>query len=51
MTQYREILRLKSLGFSDRNTAHSCGVSQNTVVKVTKKAAEINLSWQFRKLG
>lgn len=45
MTQYREILRLKSLGFSDRNIAHSCGVSRNTVDKVTKKAAEINLSW------
>ena len=45
MTQYREILRLKSLGFSDRNIAHSCGVSRNTVAKVTKKASEINLSW------
>ena len=45
MTQYREILRLKSLGFSDRNIAHSCAVSRNTVAKVTKKASEINLSW------
>lgn len=44
MTQYREILRLKSLGFSDRNIAHGCGVSRNTVAKVTKKAAEISLS-------
>ena len=44
MTQYREILRLKSLGFSNRNMAHSCGVSRNTVAKVTKKAAGINLS-------
>ncbi|BCZ28077.1 hypothetical protein Lac2_12100 [Claveliimonas bilis] len=31
MTKYREILRLKSLGFSERNIAHSCGVSRNTV--------------------
>ena len=27
MTKYREILRLKSLGFSERNIAQSCGVS------------------------
>lgn len=45
MTKYREILRLKSLGFSDRNIAHSCGVSRNTVAKVTKKADELHLSW------
>lgn len=45
MTQYREILCLKSLGFSERNIAQSCGVSRNTVAKVLKKAAEINLSW------
>lgn len=45
MTKYREILRLKSLGFSERNIAQSCGVSRNTVAKVLKKAAEIKLSW------
>ena len=45
MTKYREILRLKSLGFSERNIAHSCGVSRNTVAKVVKRAAEIKLSW------
>ena len=43
MTKYREILRLKSLGFSERNIAQSCGVSRNTVAKVLKKAAEIKL--------
>ncbi len=37
MTKYREILRLKSLGFSERNIAQSCGVSRNTVAKVLKK--------------
>lgn len=31
MTKYREILRLKSLGFRDRNIARSCSVSRNTV--------------------
>ena len=45
MTKYREILRLKSLGFSERNIAQSCGVSRNTVAKVLKKATEMNLSW------
>lgn len=37
MTKYREILRLKSLGFSERNIAQSCGVSRNTVAKVLKR--------------
>lgn len=45
MTKYRELLRLESLVFGDRNIAHSCGVSRNTIAKVTKKAAEMNLSW------
>lgn len=36
---------LQSLGFSERNIAQSCGVSRNTVAKVFKKAAEINISW------
>lgn len=45
MTKYREILRLKSLGFSERNIAQSCGVSRNTVAKVLKKETEMNLSW------
>ena len=45
MAQYCEFLHLKSLGFSNQNIAHSCSVSRNTVATVTKKAAEINLSW------
>ena len=45
MTKYRKILHLQSLGFSERNIAQSCGVSRNTVAKVLKKAAEINISW------
>ncbi|MCL2628407.1 MAG: IS21 family transposase [Oscillospiraceae bacterium] len=45
MTKYREILRLKSLDFSERNIAISCVVSRNTVAKVVKKAAEYNLVW------
>ena len=45
MTKYREILRLKSLNFSERNIALSCSVSRNTVSKIYKKAEELNLSW------
>lgn len=45
MTDYREILRLKSLGFSERNIALSCPCSRNTVSKVLKRAEELNISW------
>lgn len=45
MTQYREILRLKYLGFSERNIARSCPCSRNTVAKVLEKATELKLSW------
>ena len=34
MTKYREILRLHSMDFSQRNIALSCSVSRNTVAKV-----------------
>lgn len=45
MTKYREILRLKSLGFSERNIALSCSVSRKTVAKVSARAQELNISW------
>lgn len=45
MTKYREIIRLQSLNFSERNIALSCSVSRNTVSKVLKKADEMNISW------
>ena len=45
MTKYREILRLRSLGFSERNIANSCGVSRNTVAKVTARADELHICW------
>ncbi len=45
MTDYREILRLKSLGFSERNIALSCPCSRNTVSKVLKRAEEFGISW------
>jgi len=45
MTNYREILRLKSLGFSERNIALSCACSRNTVSNAIKKAADLKISW------
>ena len=45
MTKYREIIRLTGLGFSQRNIMASCGVAQKTVVKVQKRAKELNISW------
>lgn len=45
MTKYREIIRLTGLGFSQRSIMASCGVAQKTVVKVQKRARELNLSW------
>ena len=45
MTKYREILRLSSLGFSNRNIALSVPCSRNTVSKVLKRAKELELSW------
>ena len=45
MTKYREILRLKSLGFSERNIARSCSVSRNTVRRVIDRADELSISW------
>ena len=44
MIRYREILRLKSLEFSERNIAHSCGVSRNTITKVVKRALKLLIS-------
>ena len=45
MTKYREILRLLSLGFSNRNIALSVPCSRNTVAKVLKRAQELDISW------
>ncbi|MGN0646947.1 MAG: hypothetical protein ACI4J9_08330 [Mogibacterium kristiansenii] len=44
MTKYREILRLSSLGFSNRNIALSGPCSRNTVAKVLKRAQELDIS-------
>lgn len=42
MTKCREILRLTALGLSQRNVMQSINVSQKTVVKVQRRAREMN---------
>ena len=45
MTKYREILRLHSLGLSQKDIAGSCNVSKKTVSKVLKAAEAKNIFW------
>lgn len=45
MTKYREILRLTSLGISQRDIMKSLGIAQKTVVKVLRRAKELALTW------
>jgi transposase len=46
MTNYREILRLKSLGLNHTQIAGSMEISRQTAVTVLQRAAELGLSWQ-----
>ena len=45
MTDYRGILRLKSLGFSERNLALNCSCSRNTVSSALRRAKELGIAW------
>ena len=45
MTNYREILRLSSLGLNKAQIAVACGCSRTTVIKVLNIAAERGLSY------
>ena len=45
MTNYREILRLKSLGYSQRSIASGAKASRNTVSEVLKRAEQLNITW------
>jgi transposase len=49
MTNYREILRLKSLGLNHSQIAESTGISRPTVITALQKAAEAGLSYQTSK--
>ena len=45
MTRYREILRLSSMGLSQRSIASSCQCSRNTVSNVLSLASQKGLTW------
>ncbi len=45
MTNYREILRLKSQGYSERNIALAASCSRNTVSEVLQRAEDHGLAW------
>ena len=45
MTKYREILKLYSLGISQRSIAATCECSRNTVAKVLDRAKELGITW------
>ena len=46
MTNYREILRLKSLGINNSQIAESMMLSRQTVITVLKRAAAVELDWR-----
>ena len=45
MVKYREILRLRSMGISQRNTAYSCGCARSTVQEVEQLARASGIKW------
>ena len=47
MTNYREILRLKSLGLNHSQISNSMGISRQTTVTVLQRAAERELTYQL----
>lgn len=46
MTNYREILRLKSLGLNNSQIAQGAGNSRPTVIAVMQRATALGLDWQ-----
>jgi len=46
MTNYREILRLQSLGFNNSQIVESTAISRPTVITVLQRAAAQGLDWQ-----
>ena len=46
MTDYREILRLDSLGFSKQSIADSCNCARNTAKSVLDAAQVNGINWQ-----
>ena len=45
MTNYKEIIRLHSLGLNKTHITESCGCARSTVITALHKAEENGLSW------
>jgi transposase len=46
MTNYRELLRLQSLGFNNSQIAASVGIARQTVITTVQRATVLGLDWQ-----
>ncbi len=46
MVNHKEILRLKSLGLTHRETVDAAGCGRNTVTRTLARAREQKLDWQ-----
>ena len=46
MTNYREILRLRSLGLNHSQITESTGITRPTVIKILRKAIASEVDWQ-----
>ena len=46
MTNYREILRLSSLGINNKQIARSMGIARQTVITALQRAIVQGLNWQ-----
>ena len=46
MTDYREVLRLRSLGFNNSQIATSMGLSRPTVIGIVQRSMSQGLDWQ-----
>ena len=52
MTNYKEILRLHSLGINNTRVAESCGCARSTVISTVQRAQERGITWEdIRSLG
>ena len=43
---HKEILRLKSLGLSNKEIAAACGCGRNTVTRTLQRAQEASVDWE-----
>ena len=49
MTDYKEILRLKNLGFSNHEVAAAIGCGRNTITRTLQRAESAGISWHKAK--